>query len=254
VSAPGRLYLLPAWLAEDAPPEAVLPASVLERLRALDAFVVEDAKSARRFLAACGHPKPMREIEMAELSEHTGASAVPALLAPLAAGRDVGLLSEAGVPAVADPGALLVAAAHARGIRVVPLVGPSSIVLALMASGLEGQRFRFLGYLPTEPAARRARMLEAERDSARARETQVFIETPYRNDALLADLLQSLRAPTRLAVAADLTGPNEWIRSDAIEGWKARPSPPIGKRPAIFLIMGSEPFFTQKGTEPIRKT
>ena len=132
---------------------------------------------------------------MAELSEHTDRAAVPALLAPLLAGRDVGLLSEAGVPAVADPGALLVDAAHARGIRVVPLVGPSSIVLALMASGLEGQRFRFLGYLPTEPAARRTRLLEAERDSARARETQIFIETPYRNDALLADLLQPAAPP-----------------------------------------------------------
>jgi len=239
VSAPGRLYLLPAWLAEDAPPESVLPAGVLERLRALDCFVVEDAKSARRFLAACGHPRALREIEMAELSEHTDRAAVPALLAPLLAGRDVGLLSEAGAPAVADPGAALVALAHARGVRVVPLVGPSSILLALMASGLEGQRFRFLGYLPTEPAARRARVLEAERDSVRARETQVFIETPYRNDALLADLVQACRATTRLAVAADLTGPNEWIRSDAIEAWRARPSPAIGKRPAIFLIMGS---------------
>ncbi len=237
MSGPGRLYLLPAWLAEDAPPESVLPAPVLERLRTLDAFVVEDAKSARRFLAACRHPRPLREIEMAELSEHTDRAAVPALLAPVLAGRDVGLLSEAGAPAVADPGALLVAAAHARGIRVVPLVGPSSILLALMASGLEGQRFRFLGYLPTEPAARRARVLEAERDSARARETQVFIETPYRNEALLADLLPVLRETTRLAVAADLTGPNEWIRSDAIENWKARPSPPIGKRPAIFLLL-----------------
>ncbi len=217
----------------------MLPAPVLERLRALDSFVVEDAKSARRFLAACGHPRPMREIEMAELSEHTDRAAVPALLAPLLAGRDVGLLSEAGVPAVADPGALLVDAAHARGIRVVPLVGPSSIVLALMASGLEGQRFRFLGYLPTEPAARRTRLLEAERDSARARETQIFIETPYRNDALLAELLQACRATTRLAVAADLTGPSEWIRSATIENWKAHPSPAIGKRPAIFLIMGS---------------
>ena len=237
MSAPGRLYLLPAWLAEDAPPESVLPAPVLERVRALASFVVEDAKSARRFLAACGHPGPMREIEMAELSEHTDRAAVPALLAPLLAGRDVGLLSEAGVPAVADPGAALVAEAHTRGIRVVPLVGPSSILLALMASGLEGQRFRFLGYLPAEPAARRARVLEAERDSTHARETQVFIETPYRNDALLADLLQVLRGTTRLAVAADLTGPAEWIRSDAIEGWKARPSPAIGKRPAIFLVL-----------------
>lgn len=233
---PGRLFLLPAWLAEDTPAAQVVPAAVLERLRALDAFVVEDAKSARRWLAACGHPKPMREIAMETLDEHTPASEVPALLKPLEEGRDVGLLSEAGMPAVADPGARLVAAAHARGIMVVPLVGPSSILLALAASGLEGQRFRFLGYLPPESGARREALADLERRSGRDRETQVFIETPYRNDALLADALASLRATTRLAVAADLTGPGEWIRVDAVSGWKARPAS-VGRRPAIFLLL-----------------
>lgn len=234
--ATGRLYLLPAWLSEASAPEAVLPAPVLERAQALDCFVVEDAKSARRFLAACRHPKPLRELCLAELNEHTARTAVPALLAPLLEGRDVGLLSEAGLPAIADPGALLVAAAHEHGIAVVPLVGPSSIFLALMAAGLEGQRFRFLGYLPAGSPARRERLAQAERDSARHDETQIFIETPYRNDALLADILDACRGATRLAVAADLTAPTEWIRSDAIERWKARPSPAIGKRPAIFLL------------------
>jgi 16S rRNA (cytidine1402-2'-O)-methyltransferase len=232
----GRLFLLPAWLSEDTPPQHVVPPPVLERLRALDAFVVEDAKSARRFLAACGHPKPLREIAMAELSEHTRPADVPGLLAPALAGRDLGLLSEAGVPAVADPGALLVAAAHAAQVRVVPMVGPSSLLLALMASGLEGQRFRFVGYLPADSAARRAALTDLERQSSRGAETQIFIETPYRNEALLADVLQACRPGTRLAVAADLTGPGEWIRSESIEAWKARPVT-IGKRPAIFLLL-----------------
>lgn len=236
--ATGRLFLLPSWLSEDCPPESVLPATVLERIRALDGFVVEDARSARRFLAACKHPKPIRELSMAELNEHTDRAAIPALLEPLTEGRDLGLLSEAGAPAVADPGALLVAAAHAQGIAVVPLAGPSSILLALMASGLEGQRFRFHGYLPVESPARRERLVQLERDSARQAETQVFIETPYRNDALLADILQACRGTTRLAVAAELTSPREWIRMDRVDGWKSRPSPPIGKRPAIFLLHG----------------
>ena len=156
----GRLVLVPAWLSEDAPPEDAVPAPVLQRIRSLDAFVVENAKSARRFLAACGHPKPMREIAMSELNEHTLPAAIPALLEPALAGRDLGLMSEAGIPAIADPGARLVAAAHERGVRVMPLVGPSSIVLALEASGLEGQRFRFVGYLPAEAAARRAAIVE----------------------------------------------------------------------------------------------
>ena len=232
----GRLILVPAWLCEDIAPAVVLPAPVLARIHALDTFVVENARSARRFLAACGHPLPMLAITMAELNEHTPRDAVAALLAPALDGRDLGLLSEAGVPAVADPGARLVAEAHARGITVVPLVGPSSILLALMASGLEGQRFRFVGYLPVETAKRRAAIADLETQSARHAETQVFIETPYRNDALLADLIEACRPATRLAVAAELTGPRESIRMDRIAGWKARHEA-IGKRPAIFLLL-----------------
>ena len=233
---PGRLFLLPASLAEDADPATTIPAAVLERIRALDTFVVENAKSARRFLAACAHPRPMREVAMEELNEHTPADRVAALLDPALAGRDVGILSEAGVPAVADPGALLVAEAHRRGVTVVPCVGPSSILLALMASGLEGQRFRFVGYLPAEAKARREAIAELERRSARDRETQVFIETPYRNEALLADLLAACKPSTRLSVAASLTGADEWIRTDAVEGWRANAAA-IGKRPAIFLLL-----------------
>src|SRR6185295_4994205 len=141
--AAGRLFLIPCSLSEDTPPQDVVPAAVMDRIRTLDSFVVENAKSARAFLRACGHPRPLREIAMAELNEHTPSASISPLLAPVRAGRDIGLLSEAGAPAVADPGSQLVAAAHSEGIRVVPLSGPSSIVLALMASGLEGQRFRF---------------------------------------------------------------------------------------------------------------
>jgi 16S rRNA (cytidine1402-2'-O)-methyltransferase len=235
VSAPGRLYLLPAPLSPDTPPQDVVPAAVIERIKALDRFVAENAKTARAWLAACGHPKPMRDIAIAELNEHTAERDVPALLDPVMAGQDAGLLSEAGMPAVADPGATLVAAAHARGIVVVPCVGPSSIVLALSASGLEGQRFRFVGYLPVDAPARRDAVVDIEKRSARDRETQVFIETPYRNDALLAELLKSLKPTTRLAVAADITSPHEWIVMDSVAGWRKRAAT-IGKRPAIFLV------------------
>ena len=234
--ATGRLYLLPAWLSEDTTPEQVVPAATLARIRSLDAFIVENAKSARAFLAACGHPRPLRDLALVELNEHTPAAAIPALLEGVLDGKDIGLLSEAGLPAIADPGAALVEAAHARGITVVPHVGPSSIMLALMASGLEGQRFRFLGYLPAEAGARRAKLAEIERHSARHEETQIFIETPYRNDALLADLLASCRGATRLAVAAELTSPREWIRSASVDEWRKKPAT-IGKRPAIFLLL-----------------
>ena len=236
MTAAAVLYLVPAWLSEDTLPADAVPGPVLARIRALERFVVEEAKSARKYLAACGHPKPMRELTLAELNEHTPDSAIDGLLEPLLAGHDVGLLSEAGVPAVADPGAKLVAAAHAAGIRVVPLVGPSSILLALMASGLEGQRFRFVGYLPADAAARKAAIAQLEQHSARHRETQVFIETPYRNDALLQELLATCRGGTRLAVAADLTAPGERIVSAPVSRWR-EDATTIGKRPAIFLLL-----------------
>jgi 16S rRNA (cytidine1402-2'-O)-methyltransferase len=214
----GRLFLVPAWLSEEAPIAQILPAPVLERIRALDCFVAEEAKSARRFLAACGHPRPMRELAIAQLDEHTPADAVPSLLGPALEGQDVGLLSEAGLP----------------------LAGPSSLLLALAASGLEGQRFRFVGYLPAESASRRAAIGRLEQQSAHEDETQIFIETPYRNEALLADLLATCRPGTRLAVAAGLTAPDAWIRMDRIEDWRSRPARAIGKRPATFLLQAEE--------------
>ena len=236
MTVPAALYLVPVPLVEESAPEAVLPGAVLERVRAIRDFVAENAKTARRFLSACGHPGPIASLGITVLDEHTRDADIPALLAPLREGRPLGLMSEAGVPAVADPGARLVAAAHEQGLRVVPLTGPSSILLALMASGLEGQRFRFAGYLPVPGPDRAAALRELEARSAAARETQVFIETPYRNDALLAEVLKTCRGDTRLTVAADLTGAAESIRTASIAQWRARPTPP-GKRPAIFLLL-----------------
>ena len=232
----GRLYLVPTWLSEASPPATVLPAPVIERIHALDAFVVENAKSARRFLAACGHPRPMREIAMSELDEHTPAGDVPAMLAPALAGRDMGLMSEAGAPAIADPGALLVEAAHGEGFRVVPLVGPSSITLALMASGLEGQRFAFCGYLPRDAGERAKRIRELEARSRKEAETEICIETPYRNDALFSALVETCSSSTRLCVAADLTLESESVTTRSIADWRRAP-PAIGKRPAVFLLL-----------------
>jgi 16S rRNA (cytidine1402-2'-O)-methyltransferase len=232
------LLLFPCVLAKDCPPADVLPGTVIARIRGTRDFVVENAKAARRFLAACGHPGPLAALGMTVLDEHTPEGEVGSLLGPLREGRPLGLLSEAGVPAVADPGARLVAAAHAEGLRVVPFTGPSSVLLALMASGLEGQRFRFAGYLPVAAPDRQQAIRDLETRSASAKETQIFIETPYRNDALLADLLKTCRADTRLAVAADLTGPGESIRMASVAQWRARPAPP-GKRPAIFLLLSA---------------
>jgi 16S rRNA (cytidine1402-2'-O)-methyltransferase len=235
-AARGRLFLVPTWLSEDSPVEAAIPAAALARIRALNDFVVEEAKSARRFIAACGHPVALRELRLAILNEHTAPREVPALLQPAREGRDLGLLSEAGLPAVADPGARLVAAAHAEGLAVVPLAGPSSILLALAASGLEGQRFRFVGYLPAKGPERATVIAELERRSARDRETQIFIETPYRNDALLEEVLKTCGPATRLAVAADLTGAAGWVRMAAIGEWRKTPRAP-GRVPAVFLLL-----------------
>jgi len=223
------LYLVPTALGGE--PASVLPAAAMETLRGLRDFVVEDAKSARAFLAAVGMPCPMRELRMEVFGEDADA-----LLGPLRAGRPVGVLSEAGCPGIADPGQALVAAAHDAGFRVVPLVGPSSVVLALMASGLQGQRFAFCGYLARDADARRHAIRELERRSRDANETQIFIETPYRSDVLLAALLEACRPATRLCVAIDLTLPTESIVSRTIEAWRAAPRS-IGRRPAVFLML-----------------
>jgi len=223
------LYLVPAALG--GAPAQILPASTIETVRTLRDFAVEDAKSARAFLAALDMPCPVRELRIATIGEDCSA-----LLAPLHAGRSMGVISEAGCPAVADPGQALVAAARAAGFRVVPMVGPSSILLALMASGLEGQRFAFRGYLPRDAPGRARRIRALEKISREARETQIFIETPYRNDALLAALLESCAPATRLCVAADLTLPGEEITTRTIEQWRGARCV-LGRRPAVFLLL-----------------
>jgi len=213
-----------------------LPAAALETVRGLRHFVAENPKTARAFLASLKMPCPIAEVSITRLDEHTSADAVPALLAPLRAGHALGLLSEAGCPAIADPGATLVAAAHREGFRVVPLIGPSSITLALMASGLEGQRFAFCGYLPREAKERAQRIREIEQRSRRERETQIFIETPYRNDALALALLDACAPSTRLCLASDLTLQTERIATREISEWRKAPLK-LGKRPTVFLLL-----------------
>jgi 16S rRNA (cytidine1402-2'-O)-methyltransferase len=225
----GILYAIPTPLG--ASPEESLPVSALLTVRSLRDFAVENAKSARAFLSACGCDPKLASI--VEIGDDIGA-----LLQPLRDGRPLGLLSEAGCPAIADPGAKLVEAAHGEGIRVVPLVGPSSIVLALMASGLEGQRFAFCGYLPREKAQREKRIRELELRSRREGETQIFIETPYRNDSLLEALLATCAPQTRLCVASDLTMPSESVATAPIAAWR-RKRHSIGKRAAIFLLLSA---------------
>jgi 16S rRNA (cytidine1402-2'-O)-methyltransferase len=227
------LYAIPTPLG-GAPQEA-LPSSVLDTVRTLKDFAVENAKSARAFLSAVAMPVPIREISIRELGEP---AEFGSLLQPLREGRPLGLLSEAGCPAIADPGAALVEAAHREGFRVAPLVGPSSITLALMVSGLEGQRFAFCGYLPREPRERKERIRELEARSRKERETEIFIETPYRSDALLGALTEACSPQTRLCVAADLTLATESISTRDVSEWRKERTA-IGRRPAVFLLLAN---------------
>lgn len=235
----GTLYLIPNTLGDvDAAQLAdVLPAPVQARAGALGYYVGENAKSTRAFLKKVGTTRPIQEIEIRELNINTPPAAIDGLLKPILDGADGGLVSEAGCPAVADPGALLVRRAHERGVKVVPLVGPSSILLALMASGLNGQSFAFHGYLPVEPAARAKRLRELEQRSRQVRETHIFIETPYRNPALFETLLATCAPSTLVCVAADLTLPTETIENRAVMAWKKAAPPDLRKRPAIFLLL-----------------
>lgn len=237
----GTLYLVPVGLAspgEEACDWAQwLPAATRETACRLRHFAVENAKTARASLKALGHPTPLRELDIRELPPEIDAAALDLLLQPLQEGEDLGLLSEAGCPAVADPGALLVGAAHERGIPVKALVGPSSLLLALMASGLNGQRFTFHGYLPPRDPERSKAIQRLEKESAQHRQTQLFIETPYRNAGLFQALLQQCKTSTRLCVACDLTLPSETVRTDTIAGWRKREAPTLDKRPTVFLVL-----------------
>lgn len=232
--ATGTLYLVPTGLGADAP-AAFVPEATRDVIHRLRRFVAENAKTARQFLKAVGYPRLLREASFEVLDEHTPASAVADLLAPLLEGEDIGLMSEAGCPGVADPGAALVHRAHVAGIRVVPLVGPSAILLALMASGMNGQRFAFHGYLPVDAAKRRARIASLESASGRDDATQIFIETPYRNQALFEALLATCKPSTLLCVAADLTTASQFVRTRTVAEWK-RERPDLERRPAVFLL------------------
>lgn len=214
----------------------MLPGAVLETACCIRRFVVEELRTARRVLSRYGLRGHIDELEFHVLNEHTSPQEVEAMLSLFGDGQDVGLLSEAGLPAVADPGAALVALCHRHGIRVVPLVGPSSLMLALMASGLNGQSFAFRGYIPAKTEERRSAIKGLEKQSRSLSQSQILIETPYRNDALLADLLRELAPETRLCVAADLTLPTQYIRTDTVAGWRKTPVT-VGKRPCVFILL-----------------
>jgi 16S rRNA (cytidine1402-2'-O)-methyltransferase len=249
---PGILYLIPNTLGPSDPGNAhplaqIIPAQVQAIAAELDYFIAENAKTTRGFLklVAAEHPlaKPLQEIRISELNVNTAVSELPALLAPLLAGQDAGLISEAGVPAVADPGANLVRLAHGHGISVKPLVGPSSLLLAVMASGLNGQSFAFNGYLPTDAGHRMKRIKLLEERSRQERQTQLFIETPYRNGALLEALAINCHPNTLVCVATDLTLMSESIKTQTAAKWKsdvaAGTTPDFHKKPTVFLLLAS---------------
>ncbi|MDR3184901.1 MAG: SAM-dependent methyltransferase [Prevotellaceae bacterium] len=237
MTSAGRLYLIPTPLGEGLP-EAVIPAGTLNRLRTIRHFVVEELRTARRYLSRINIGAPIDSLVFFELNEHTPVTQdLSVCLQPAFEGYPVGLLSEAGAPAVADPGAQLVQLAHECGIEVVPLTGPSSILLALMASGLNGQQFAFAGYLPVKSPERQQCLRQLEKRSVAQHETQIFIETPYRNEALLRDILTVCHPRTQLCIAAGLTQPDAFILTAAVAQWRHCPLPNLKKRPCVFLIM-----------------
>ena len=231
----GRLFLIPSPLGDNDPKE-VIPEGVLALLPKITTYVVEATRTARRYLSSAGLKGHIQDLEFHELNEHTSASEVEAMLPLFNDGRDVGLITEAGLPAVADPGSQLVRLCHRHGIEVVPMSGPSSLMLALMASGLNGQSFAFLGYLPAKTDERRQALKSIEKHSYTARQTKIFIETPYRNDSLLSDILSICQPSTELCIAADITMPDAFIRTRTVAEWK-RDVPAVGKRPCVFLIL-----------------
>lgn len=232
----GTLFLIPVTLG-DSPVQHVIPDYVLELIGRLDHFIVEDLRSARRYLKRAGMEKAIDDLSFYLLNEHTEDMDVEELLSVLNDGHDAGLLSEAGVPAVADPGSELVVLAHQHGIRVVPLAGPSSILMALMASGMNGQSFRFHGYLPVKRPQRVGSLRIMEKIAMKTGETQIFMETPYRNMNLLEDITATCKDNTLLCIAADISLANETIKTKTIREWKGK-LPDIHKRPAVFLLSG----------------
>lgn len=230
----GKLILIPTTLGDIAPLE-VLPYSIKKAIETVDHYIVENEKSARRFIKRMNPNKTQGDLVVNTLNKFTDLAELPTYLNPCEAGHDVGLISEAGCPAIADPGADVVRLAHEKNIQVVPLVGPSSLLLAMMASGLNGQNFAFNGYLPIESSERRSAIKRLERISKEQGQTQLFIETPYRNDKLTAELLKVLRAETLLCIAVDITLPTEYIVTKTVADWR-QTKLDLHKRPAIFII------------------
>lgn len=233
----GTIYMIPSPISDDTPVWDVLPEANRKVMDSLDYFIVENTRSARRFLSKAGVKRRIEELEFVELNEHTtDEREVERMLRPIVEGRSAGVISEAGVPGVADPGAAIVALAHRHGVRVVPLVGPSSILMSVMASGLNGQSFAFVGYLPIKEPERGRRLKELERRVVDERQSQLFIEAPYRNVKLFETLVKSLSPRMKLTVATDITAPDEFIRTLAVEEWRKAGVPQIEKRPTIFLL------------------
>ena len=231
----GTLYLIPTSLSKRALKEE-LKEKDLNTVRELKYFIVETPKVARAHLKDMG--MVLQELDMAVLDEHTKIKEMPFLLEPLIHGNNVGLMTDAGAPAIADPGSIVVRECHRLGIKVVPLVGPSSMLLALMASGLNGQQFRFLGYLPKDPERRKRKLVSIERESERKNESQIFIEAPYRNKSLFNDILQVCKNSTDLTVAIDITGENEYINTMSIREWKESKNIKILDIPSIYILLG----------------
>lgn len=230
-----KLFLIPNVIA-DATQEEVIPHSVKQKLTSLQFFLVEDIRTARRYLSSLKVMESIEALSFEVLNKDTQHAEIPKLLKPLMEGNDMGLISESGCPGIADPGALAVAYAHQHNIQVVPLVGPSSIVLAIMASGLNGQRFAFHGYLPIDANDAAKAIKELERESKVKNQTQVFIETPYRNNSIVNHLFKSLSPTTLLCIALDVTGTQESIKTKSIKDWKAE-KPSFAKHPAVFSFL-----------------
>lgn len=235
--AKGVLYMIPCPISDATDVYDVTPASNRAIIDSLDYFIVENVRSARRFLSKAGISRKIDDLEFVELNEHTREGvAVEAMVRPIEQGRSAGVISEAGVPGVADPGAMVAAACHRRGIRVVPLVGPSSILMSIMASGLNGQSFAFNGYLPVKPPERARAIKALERRAQTEHQSQIFIEAPYRNVKLVEQLLSVCSPATRLTIACDITSPEEIILTRTIEQWRKGTMPDIAKRPTIFIM------------------
>lgn len=230
----GKLHLIPSTLGS-ADPQMVLPKSVFDAIKNIAYFAVENVRSARRFLSEAGLKGAISELVFTELSEHTTVDELESIFKQIEAGFDVGVISEAGLPAVADPGALLVDIAHKNGVKVIPYVGPSSLMMALMASGLNGQAFTFLGYLPVKADERKRALKEIERECRNSGRTQIFIETPYRNDQMFDSIIEVCDRSTKLCIASDITMESEFIETKRVEEW-SRLELKIGKRPTVFLI------------------